>query len=212
MSRARRALVPLCAIGLALVVAACGVPVSGSPRALSKNDIPTAPAPSPSTPTTVPDEVPLVVVLIDASGSYVPAFRAASQQQDKLSTALSDLLGGPAGKEIPAGWTTAVPNTTSLLDVSPNLPAGDVPPNPVQVNLSEDFLEASGIDQVLAAGQVVLTIACYLGSATRVNFFIDGSSQPVPIGTGATPSPPRAVSASDYLNGAALNCTPPFGL
>jgi spore germination protein GerM len=206
--RARRALAPLCAIGLALVVAACGVPVSGSPRALSDRDLPPPQAASP--PTTAADEVPLTIVLISPSGTYTPALRAALPQQDKLSTALTDLLGGPLGKEIPAGITSAIPSTTTLLGVTPNPSAGTVPAGPVTVDLSEDFLGATGTSQILATGQVVLTISCYLGPQIPVRFEIESSPQPVPIGTGADVSQP--VTAADYLGSAPLNCTAPSGV
>jgi hypothetical protein len=93
--------------------------------------------------------------------------------------------------------------------VSPNPASGAVSPaNPVVVNLSSDFLDAVGINQVLAAEQVVLTVACYLGPpyATRVLFEVEGNPLSVPVGNGSTVV--RPVTASDYVGQASPPCTP----
>lgn len=207
MRRARRLLAPLGALGLALVLAACGVPVSGAPRALPPDDVPNLQASSP--PTTAADEVPFPIVLVSPSGTYVPVYRAATPQQSRLQTVLTDLLQGPDTTEIRAGISSAIPSGTQLLGVNPDPAAGNVPALPVTVDLSEEFLDAIGIDQLEATEQVVLTIGCYLGANTLVRFEIEGNPQLVPIGTGA--DVPGPVTTSDYLGLAPLDCTAASG-
>jgi len=204
----RRVLALLGAAGLALALAACGVPVSGSPRALSKADVP-PPVGNPSTTIAPADDVPLTIVLVSPTGAPLPRSRYVPQQQDRLSAALADLLGGPDPQEIALGISSAIPGPTTLQRVAPNPASGAVPPaNPVVVNLSADFLDAVGINQVLAAEQVVLTVACYLGPpyATRVLFEVEGNPLSVPIGNGSTVV--RPVTASDYVGQAPPPCTP----
>jgi len=182
----------MCVLGLAL--AACGVPVSSSPHALSPNDRP----PSLVTSTTAPpsDDVKLTIVLLGPNNQPVPVPRYAPQQQDRLSTALTDLLAGP-GSGDPPSYSSAIPSSTKLMGVSPNPPANSGPParGPVVVNLSADFLVTSVPE--LAVEQVVLTVDCYLGSTTAVAFEVEGSAQPVPTGNGT--SVVRPVTAADYL-------------
>jgi hypothetical protein len=65
---ARGAVALLGAIGLVLGLAGCGVPVTGSPRALSKADVPPQVG-NPSTTTAPADDVPLTIVLVNPTGS-----------------------------------------------------------------------------------------------------------------------------------------------
>jgi spore germination protein GerM len=202
-ARHRAHLAAVC-LGL-LALAGCGVPVSGSPRALSVNDLP--PPQAAVTTTTAPaDYLKLTIVFLGTNGQPTPVSRYAAAQQDRLSTALGDLFQGPVGNEILL-VTTAIPGPTQLLRVTPDPPANTGPPSsgPVIVNLSGDFLATSGPNQVLAVEQVVLTVACYLGAATQVSFEVEGIAQPVPIGTGSSPG--RPVKAADYVS-LPLNCGP----
>jgi Sporulation and spore germination len=183
------------ALALALALGACGVPISGSPRAISRNQVPTPPPPSTTT-TAGADEIPVTIVLVNATTSLAAvATRYAPQQSDHLSTALSDLLAWtPTGNE--QGLTSAIPAATRLVGVSPNANLGETPTTVVTVNLSLDFLAINGLSQVLAVEQVVFTVACALVPTTRVLFEVDGVAQPVPIGSGISVS--RPVSATDY--------------
>jgi spore germination protein GerM len=196
-------------VALAVALCACGVPTSGAPRAISKNQVPTPPAAVATTTTPPADDIAVTIVLLDSTtNDYRPVSRYAPQELDRLATVLSDLLVGPQPGEVLHGLTTAIPPTTKLIGVSPN-PAGTpgvVPSAPVTVNLSADFLEINGLSQVLAVEQVVFTVDCDLSSTTRVAFEVAGSTTPVPIANGT--SVIRPVTSADYLpTGGTLDCT-----
>jgi hypothetical protein len=183
---------------VALAVAACGVPVGGGPHSLSKGDLPPAPV---ETPTTSITAFQLPVVLVDAATNpptAVVAERYTPQQSYRLSVPLRILLQGPSGREPSQGVFSAIPATTKLLGVTPNpvvtssVGTGTL----VTVNLSPDFLETTGSNQVLAVEQVVFTIACNLSVTTRVSFQVAGVPQGVPVGNGTFVRSP--VSATDY--------------
>jgi spore germination protein GerM len=130
------------------------------------------------------------------------------QKSDDLATILTDLLDGPQPGELLKGLTTAIPSSTALVGVTPN-PAGTpavVPNVPVTINLSEEFLEVGGAEQVAAIEQMVFTVACDLAASVRVLFEVGGSLQAVPILGGGLFT--GAVTASDYLaTGTTLSCT-----
>ena len=195
-------------VALAVALCGCGVPTSGAPRAISKNQVPTPPASAPTTTTPPADDIAVTIVLLDSTtNGYHPVIRYAPQELDRLASVLTDLLVGPQPGEVLHGLTTAIPATTKLIGVSPN-PAGTpgvVPSEPVTVNLSADFLEINGLSQVLAVEQVVFTVDCDLSATTRVVFEVAGNVTPVPIANGTSVS--RPVTAADYLPaGGTLDC------
>ena len=192
-------------LGLAIALAACGVPTSDSPRALSQSDLPVPPAAATTTTAPPADEVAVTIVLLDsATNAPTPVLRYAPQQSDRLQTVLNDLLLGPAPGSETLHLTSAIPSSTRLIGVSPN-PLGTpgvAPSGPVTVNLSADFIEINGPSQVLAVEQVVFTVACDLTPTTRVLFEVDGVPQDVPIANGTSVN--RPVAAADY---GPLSCT-----
>ena len=208
--RASRALVS--AVALAVVLGGCGVPTSGRPHAISKSNLPAAPAP-PTTTTPNSDDVEVTIVLLNAvTNAPAPVHRFVALKADNLRTVLSDLLSGPQPGETLQGLTSAIPPTTALIGVSPN-PLGTpgvVPSEPVIVNLSSDFTEINGPDVVLAVEQLVFTVACDLTPSVRVLFEVEGAPQDVPIATGTSISQP--VTSADYLSaGATLDCAVSLG-
>jgi spore germination protein GerM len=184
-------------IALALTLCACGVPITGA-RAISKSQVPSAPPPVPTTTQPPSDYTQVTIVLLTAANNVPhPVIRYTPQESDRLFTVLSDLLAGPSAGETLDGLTTAIPDATKLIGVSPNpLAPAIVPSGPVTVNLSADFLDITGLDQVLAVEQVVFTVGCSLTPTTRVVFEVQGVPQDVPIGNGTSVS--RAVDSSDY--------------
>jgi spore germination protein GerM len=190
-------------VALAVALCACGVPTSGAPRALSKGDVPRLP-PTSTTTTSPTANLPFTVVWLDAANNPSPQTLYAPRQSDRLANALDTLLEGPPNNQF-----TAIPPGTHLNQVTPN-PSGVTPPapdNPVVVNVSSDFTESGGIDQVLAVEQVVFTIACNLTPATRVSvsFEVDGTPLPVPLLSGSPVA--RPVTPADYKFSAS-DCTP----
>lgn len=182
---------------IACTLCACGVPTSGA-RTISKSQVPSAPTPVPTTTPPPLDYTPVTIVLLNGANNVPhPATRYTPQESDRLFTVLSDLLKGPSAVETLDGLTTAIPDATTLIGVSPNPSApAIVPSSPVTVNLSADFLDITGLDQVLAVEQVVFTVGCALTPTTRVIFEVQGVPQDVPIGNGTSVS--RAVDSTDY--------------
>jgi spore germination protein GerM len=196
---------------LAIGLGGCGVPTSGSPRAISLSNLPVAPAST----TTVPnsDDVRVTIVLLSASTSApTPVYRFVALKDDNLRTLLSALVSGPSAGETELGLTTAIPSTIQLFNVIPNPPGtpGVAPSNPVIVNLSTGFLAINGPPVVLAVEQIVFTVGCDLTPTTRVLFEVDGDPIDVPIAAGTSVSAP--VTSVDYLaTGETLNCTVSVG-
>ena len=195
-------------VSLALALCACGVPISGSPRAISKSKVPRPPAAG--TTTTAPADYVSVTIMLLHAGTNAPApvLRFTPQQSDRLQTALTDLMQGPESGELLDGKTTAIPPSTRLIGVSPNpvVTPGVSPGSPVIVNLSSEFATINGLDQVLAVEQVVFTVSCDLTQTTRVLFEVEGFAQSVPILNGGLVN--RAVTAADYEpTGETLDCT-----
>lgn len=190
-------------VALALALAACGAPISGSPRAISRADLPAPPAPATTTTTPPTDYVALTIVLLDsATNAPTPVLRYAPQQSDRLATVLADLLAGPTPGIETLHLYSAIPPSTRLIGVSPN-PLGTpgvAPTGPVTVNLSTDFVQINGLSQVLAVEQVVFTVACDLTptapASTRVSFEVDGAPKDVPVANGTSVS--RPVTTADY--------------
>jgi hypothetical protein len=198
----------------AMTLGACGVPITGSPSALSKSALPPvlgAPTTTSSPPAAY---LPFVIFFISpTNNTLVPVQRGAAPRSNNLRTAITALLAGPvAPKEIQEGLFNPL-QSVQLIGVSPNLVlnASAAPSGPITVDLSLDFLPISGVNQVLAVEQVVFTVACNVASASlapsvRVSFEVTGTNQPVPLPNGATTDAP--VTPSDYLNGQPLSCQP----
>ena len=193
MSRPRAGvLAPL--MVLALVLCACGVPISGSPRSLGKGDVPRL-APTSTTTSSPTANLPFTVVWLDGSNNPAPQILYAPSQSDRLANALDTLLDGPKNNQF-----TTIPPQTRLNQVTPNpsLVSAAAPDNPVVVNISSEFTESGGNDQVLAVEQVVFTIACNLTPAARVSvlFEVDGTPLSVPLLSGSPVA--RPVTPADY--------------
>lgn len=198
MTRRRRFVIAGGLTALVLALASCGVPVSSGAKALNQSDLPPSPV---QTPTTVQTGlIAVTIVLLDAAtnpATAVPERRYTPPQADRLTAPLRFLLQGPAGTDFANGRFSAIPATTKLIGVSPNpLVNSSAAPGLVTVNLSPDFLETTGSNQVLAAEQVVFTVACNLSLTTRVSFQVAGVPQGVPVANGTFVRSP--VSAADY--------------
>jgi spore germination protein GerM len=186
-----------CSLAAALL-GACGIATTG-PRAIPKSQLPNVPSGVTST-TAQSDFIPVTIVLLQASSNApVAVNRFVPPKSDQLSTALSDLLLGPQGKDQEQGLFSAIPDTTRLRSVTPsNLAPDSIASTPVIVNLSEPFIESTGLAQVLEVQQVVATVSCFLSpsSPPRVLFRVEGLPLRVPISTGVSVS--RPVTINDY--------------
>ena len=189
------------AAGLVLVVcvatAACGIPTTGGPTAISKKDVPfhlLSPARPTASSSTLPQAVavPELIFLVAPTQTVAPVTRgipAATTLSATLTEVLEALLEGPKAGESASGLQTFL--TPAQTKVSAKVTAGiatiDFATNPIQV---------VGANQTLAIAQVVYT-ATQLPGVTGVVFQIGDQPIEVPTANGATV--PGPVDRTSYL-------------
>jgi hypothetical protein len=201
------------AFTLAVLLAACGVPVQDTSRELERSEAmdvlispTTAPAPTTTTttvpPTTValqPEQPPPVTPAPTVAGLPVALWFV---RDDRLvsSPRLLDvgagigglvalLRAGPDEGEREGSLRSAIPESEELVASS----AGGV----ATVALSPTFAELPANDQLLAVGQIVGTLTSYPGVG-QVRFTVNG--EPISVVRGDGSSAPDAVSRDDYLS------------
>jgi spore germination protein GerM len=173
----------------ALALSACGVPISNSPSALPKSQVPNdllSPVIPPTSTTTAPAGVAESVYLVNP-GQKIEAVNRNVPNPANLSAVLDALLAGPSTQEVAQGYSTAIPVGTALLSVITG-------PANVTLDFNANFGEILGQQQqILAAAQVVETVGTYTAGANGVKgvyFEIEGNPTTVPIATGAMPQGP----------------------
>lgn len=186
MTARRPALVALLGFLVVVLVAGCGVGVEQSPTVLADSaDEPIAlPEGEASTPAT---EAAVVYLVRDER--LVPVARQVAAEAGPADL-LGVLLAGPTASEASEGLTTAIPPPTAAIDV-------DLDGTMVAVDLTGDLTSVGGIEEVLAVGQIVLTLADS-SEVDAVSFAIDGQATVVPVGNGALTE--RPVNPDDYLD------------
>lgn len=182
----RRAALAVVVAVAALAGVGCGVPGSSSPEVIQERDVPfqlLAPTAS-VTSTTQPGSVATAratIYLIDADGRLVSAEREVKYPAT-VARAVEALLQGPTEDET-GRLSTSITSGTHLLDL-------DGPTDGlVTVDLSEELLDITGRQQILALAQVVYTVTA-LPNVERVLFRIDGERREVPNGDGKLTSSP----------------------
>jgi hypothetical protein len=191
VTRRRRATAVVLA-SLAVVLAGCGVPTGGVPHAVSRNQVPEgllSPTHITVPSTTPPNDVPVSIFLLGSDLSLKSVGREVPFPA-VLSRVLSALTAGPTQGEIQRGLGTAIPPGTRVLTAV-------LHDGVATVNLSTPFGQTSGVAQVQAVSQVVLTVANDTTSATGVVFEVDGHPIDVPVGSGQLE--PGPVYAWAYL-------------
>jgi spore germination protein GerM len=192
----RGALVSLVAMG-AVALGACGVPIGGAPTVIANNQInPNALAPPP---TTVQQGTQTFIYLVAASGTpaAVPLL-VPPEQCSNFEALLSRLVQGPDSEQSTGGFSTAIPEGTEVLSVTPRIATSKVGTGPVTVDFNDSFGEVAGADEVPAIEQIVHTINV-LAPLAQVLFEIEGQPIQVPLGSGA--QVPRPVTSVDYSPG-----------
>lgn len=183
----------LVAAAALLVVAACGVPVSGQAHRIDPASVPydllsTAPATSPTSASGPAADIflvngdRLVVRHRHITGLNIPA------------EALRSLLVGPTPAESANGLSTDVPAQTRLYSL-------DLKGSVASVDLSPTFGTAGGSQQVLAVAQIVFTVTAsrYIDG---VKFAVAGRAIEVPNGSGSLTSGVK--TRADYQQQAPL--------
>jgi len=191
----------LCAVlvgGLALALAACGIPTQQQPSSISPSRVPlglASPAGAGTTPTqpNTKSEVQVTIYLLNADNTLAPLHRFVPVPAP-LSSIITALLAGPTQADENDGVYTAIPSDVAVLPAAP--PQGSV----VTVNFNDAFGQITGADAELAIYQVVATVVLAQGKlGTGVLFEIDGQPTSVPVSSGAEVSGP--VYLSQFIPG-----------
>ena len=185
----RRISLAVVALAVALLGAACGIPQDSSPNHLDAADLP---ASLTSTPTTAarghPQGVLVEIYFVEAD-RLVARSRVVAGPRD-VTAALGALLDGPTLPEEASGISTAVSSGTTVLAVH-------VDKAHALIDLSSDFANTGGPDQILAIAQVVYT-ATWVAPVTSVSFELSDQPVSVPAANGTLVNGP--VDRGDYAS------------
>ncbi|HRB03291.1 MAG TPA: GerMN domain-containing protein, partial [Ilumatobacteraceae bacterium] len=154
MNRAVGAVVRLSLVSL-LALASCGFPAQGEPQQLGDSELPNGLRPSDTAvPTTVVDTEAATLWFV--SDNRLVAVRHRLAIPVTIEMIALDLLAGPNPAEESRGLRTATPDTAAVLEVTLNRGSA-------VVQLSDAFADIPASDQVLAIGQLVLTLTDFRG-------------------------------------------------
>jgi spore germination protein GerM len=178
-------------LALALVAGlacACGVPIESSARRIAPADLPEglrtggSIAPRPAQ----PEEA--VRVWFVREDHLAGTLRTVGSPPDP-QVVLDELLSGPSDAEQQQSLRSAIADPAAVIGVSI---AGGV----ATVALSAAFSDIPANDQILAVGELVLTLTDLRGIG-RVAFQVEGTDVAVPLPTGNASA--TSVSRDDYL-------------
>jgi spore germination protein GerM len=178
---------------LFLVLAGCGVPIQSEPVPITSAAMPTRLQGSPAAPTVAPSATPgrpAVQVNFVRDDKLVALVREtpATSPTDRLAAVVDALLAGPTETEQASGITTALPPGIGLTVV-------DVHGGRVDLQLSGQTDGRSATENVLAVGQIVLSVTA-LPTVDQVTFSRDGTPVEALLADGALTAAP--LTAADY--------------
>lgn len=175
----------------ALLLVGCGIGSEESPRNLHLR----VDDESLSIDTQVGDgfEIGASIYLVAENARLRPTTRrvqVSAEPSTHLGSVLDALIAGPDEGEVPRGLRSAVPSTTRVLGVT-------VDDDTAVVDLSSAFASIGGREELLAVGQVVLTVTTFPG-VRRVLLNLDGRPTDLPLPDGSLAD--GAVALSDYAS------------
>lgn len=180
-ARHRSALAAVLLALLGVLVAACGIPEDSAPRDLPPEEGSATEA-LPATPEAGTGA--RVFFLTPESATDQDQLQPASRDVAPTPTAaLQALLAGLNAEEQARRWRTAIPSGTTLLSTVQR------PDGTLDVDVSNQFFQATGDFQVRAVAQLVFTAAAIDG-VQRVRILVDGQPQEWPRGDGVLQSEP----------------------
>lgn len=181
---------------IALGLAGCGVSTESKPRALPPEAAGVRTTQTPAE--TGSDATRFTALWFVADGDLIPVDRqieSAVTAQDKIVS----LEVGPTQEELDAGMRTAVasvvPDVPLVVTADAAGVAVEAGPGQISVVLSDEFASLPSGEQLLALGQVVLTLT---GGTSQSVLFVDnnGNAVGVPLPDGRLVN--RPVTARDY--------------
>ena len=115
-----------------------------------------------------------------------------------LDDPLTNLLSGPTESEAEAGFSSAIPAGTAVVDV------GLLTDDTISIHLNQTFFEIEGEQRIRASAQLVFTASALIGDSQGIKFFLDGEPVQLPDGEGLIEEVPEGQSPSaltidDYL-------------
>ena len=174
MKKSRVVLAALLAL-LALVAAGCNGDEEAVPPPETTSPVETTPQPTPETST--------FAVYLLRDGVIAPVRRTVASTPAVARASLEALMTGPTGAEESDGLVTAIPDGTTLLDVS-------VADGVATVDLSGTFDDGGGSASMLRrVAQVVATLTQF-STIERVAFRLDGEPVETIGGEGVVVDPP----------------------
>lgn len=175
-------------IALLAAASGCGVPDQPDAQPLSREEIPQGLHPSDTTVEVPPaQEASIDVWFVRDDRLVVTAHRVVAPAV--AQTALAEVLAGPTEAEQGQALRSAIPDPSAVVNV-------EVGAGTAIVELSDSFGEIPAADQVLAVGQLVLTLTDLRGIG-QVRFVVGGDEIAVPLPDGDTSTGP--VSRDDFL-------------
>lgn len=177
---------------LFLLVGGCGIQADGSPRAID-TDIEERTLPIDRSERVPAVEIATSIYLVTDAGRLRPTarqVRVSPRPPTHLASVLDALISGPTEAEAEEGLRSAVPSTTQVLAVTVD---GDT----AVVDLSEEFASIGGERELLAVGQLVLTVTTFPG-VRQVRLQLSGRPTPLPLPDGSLTEGP--VALSDYAD------------
>lgn len=175
---------------LVLVLGGCGIRPEGSPRAIT-TDLDDRALPIDRSEGVPAVEIATSIYLVTEAGRLRPTtrqVRVSPRPPTHLASVLDALVGGPTTAEADDGLRSAVPSTTEVRAVTVD---GDT----AVVDLSEEFASIGGERELLAVGQMVLTVTTFPG-VRQVRLRLEGRSTALPLPDGSLTEGP--VALSDY--------------
>jgi spore germination protein GerM len=184
-------------LGLAVVLAGCGVPTGGEPTTIAPSDFPyalDAPSSVPAAPTPEVVEAPYGVFFVDATEVLVaqPRDVDGSTAEERLVDLLAALADGPTPSEQDARLSTRLPPDTGLS-------LSDLSGGTATIDLDLLAQTPSGSTSRRAVAQIVLTATTVPGvDAVRLTVGGDPVEAPLPSGE-LTSAPLTAADYADFL-------------
>ncbi|MFN8024250.1 MAG: GerMN domain-containing protein [Acidimicrobiales bacterium] len=170
------------------VPAACGVPVEDTARRIPAERIPDGLRPTDTTIVATPDERETIDVWLVRDDRLV-ASRHEVDRPATAQSALDELLSGPDESEQGRSLRSAIPDAAVVV-------SAEVVGGIARVELAPSFADVPAGDQVLAVGQIVLTLTDLRGVGL-VSFAVEDGPIAVPLPSGGSSG--ERVSRDDYV-------------
>ncbi len=175
-------------VACASALMACGVPTSERVESIPADQLPQGLRPTDSTIEATPvDQEPIDIWLV--RDDLLVASRHRVDPPVDPQRALDELLRGPTPAEQNRSLRSAIPDASAVV-------AATIERGVVTVDLAPAFADIPASDQLLAVGQIVLTLTDLRGVG-RVRFVVDEAQIAVPLPSGE--SSDESVSRDDYL-------------